>query len=717
MSAVEERFLGDSDFPALRYPETEFADVVVANSFPELGLMTALSFIEFVQKKPNAVCSLPTGKTPEYFIKWVVRIINHWHSDEIRAFRTKYNIIGQDPPCLSDLRFVQIDEFVPIDPSQSNSYNHYIRKYYIGEFGLSESNCLLMDTSCITKKFPTCLDRRLDLSLRTRDPMNEIERDQRQLIILLDEYCADYERRIEAIGGIDWFLGGIGPDGHIGFNIAGSDRDSTTRLLHLNYESLASSAAEAHGGMSTARRLAVITIGLKTIRINPDCTVIIFAAGESKSPIVKQAIEGCDNQCRGCSVPSHALRSCGLVFYLTIGSAKDLVARRQITVPQQLEIERSLLSGKPLADPSSLLSKIARAREYLPGGSRTGLKFLHTEPHHDDIMLGYLPFLLRGRPAGDSDTFVCCTSGFNSVANTFIMDLISISRDLVVSGRWELAKSESRNFELDVFFNGNPQLGMGTRFLRNFCLPGWSSEQTLVELDNLEIFLSSLYPGQKHPNRPDIESLKGRCREFESDCVWYKLGWDIETRVHHLRMGFYTSDMFAPEPVFERDAGPIYELLLRETPEVVTVALDPESSGPDTHYKVLQAVTAAVERYETVTESSLSIWGYRNVWYTFELFEADLIFPVSRGEMEKLSQLFLLCYQSQKTAEFPSYQLDGPFSALVEQQMKDQLRDLETCLGNTVGDPDTVGAIFIKEMTVAELKKYSRSLRRSVENL
>ena len=719
-SDVEESFLTRSAFDRRRFPDSEFADVIVANSFPELGLLTALRFIEFIQRKPNAVCSLPTGKTPEYFIKWVVRILSRWNDEDIRTIRAKYNIPESDtPPSLANIRFVQIDEFVPIDPSQTNSYNHYIRKYYLGQFGIDESKCLLMDTCHITRKYRDC--GKLDLSLRYRDPMTALERDQRQLIVELDAYCADYERRIEEMGGIDFFLGGIGPDGHVGFNIRDSDPNAPTRLLQLNYESLASSAAEAHGGMSIARRLAVITIGLKTIRIKrEDCTVIIFAAGESKSKIVKEAIEGCDDKCRGCCVPSHALRGCNLVFYLTSGSAKDSVSRRKIGCPEESAILDSLRTGKPLADPSILFARIDRAREYLSGGSKSGLKFFHTEPHHDDVALGYLPFILRARnPEAKNDVFVCCTSGFNSVANSFIVQLVDSAKSLVESGHWELATSASKQFELDIVSSGKPMLGMAIRFLRNFVLPGWSSDNVIRELDLLKLFLSSLYPGQKHPNRPDIESLKGQCREFESESVWHNLGYDVSGQVvFHLRMGFYTSDMFAPEPIFERDAAPIYELLLRENPDVVTVALDPESSGPDTHYKVLQAVTAAVERFESVTEKSITIWGYRNVWYTFELFEADLIFPVSVEELEKLSQLFLLCYQSQKTAEFPSYQLDGPFSALVDKQFRDQLKDLTTCLGGDTKnfDPHARGVLLIKEMTTNELRNYSRSLRQTVEN-
>ena len=48
--------------------------------------------------------------------------------------------------------------------------------------------------------------------------------------MLLVRYCAAYEARIRALGGIGFFLGGIGPDGHLAFNCAGSDPRSVTRL-------------------------------------------------------------------------------------------------------------------------------------------------------------------------------------------------------------------------------------------------------------------------------------------------------------------------------------------------------------------------------------------------------------------------------------------------------------------------------------------------------
>ena len=53
----------------------------------------------------------------------------------------------------------------------------------------------------------------------------------------LEKECEEYEAKIKAVGGIDLFLGGIGPDGHIAFNIQGSEFDTVTRKVILNEKS------------------------------------------------------------------------------------------------------------------------------------------------------------------------------------------------------------------------------------------------------------------------------------------------------------------------------------------------------------------------------------------------------------------------------------------------------------------------------------------------
>lgn len=51
---------------------------ILVKNFPDLGLLTALRFIEWVTENPEGVISLPTGKTPEYFIKWTKKLLDGW---------------------------------------------------------------------------------------------------------------------------------------------------------------------------------------------------------------------------------------------------------------------------------------------------------------------------------------------------------------------------------------------------------------------------------------------------------------------------------------------------------------------------------------------------------------------------------------------------------------------------------------------------------------
>jgi glucosamine-6-phosphate deaminase len=81
----------------------------------------------------------------------------------------------------------------------------------------------------------------------------------------VDEFCMDYETRIREMGGIGFFLGGIGPDGHIAFNVRGSSTYSVTRLTGTNYETQAAAATDL-GGIEISRNRLVITIGLASFR-------------------------------------------------------------------------------------------------------------------------------------------------------------------------------------------------------------------------------------------------------------------------------------------------------------------------------------------------------------------------------------------------------------------------------------------------------------------
>jgi len=155
---------------------------------------------------------------------------------------------------MTGLRFVQIDEFYPIDPLRENSFHHYVNRYYIGQLGLDPERALLIDGARIGVPPRESLETvwpggEVDLTLRYRVPASPREELQRDVLLQVDEWCTEYEQRIRVLGGVGFFLGGIGPDGHIGFNVRGSDLYSTTRLTAVNYETQAAAATDLPPGV------------------------------------------------------------------------------------------------------------------------------------------------------------------------------------------------------------------------------------------------------------------------------------------------------------------------------------------------------------------------------------------------------------------------------------------------------------------------------------
>ncbi len=254
-SNVELRAIEHSPLDPI-YAPTEKIPVITVSNFPALGQLVAMRFIEWVQDHPGGVISLPTGKTPEHFIKWVERLLSTWDdAGNAGSCSSRTASISSRKPEMRSLHFVQIDEFYPIQPTQKNSFYSYVNKYYLEGLGLDPSKALLMNCHEIGLHAgrdvwsPSGRIRTVDLSLRTRQAVNDLERWQQRCVWRGSMIGASNARnRFENLGGIGFFLGGIGPDGHIGFNIRGSDHFSTTRLMATNYETQAAAAGDL-GGM------------------------------------------------------------------------------------------------------------------------------------------------------------------------------------------------------------------------------------------------------------------------------------------------------------------------------------------------------------------------------------------------------------------------------------------------------------------------------------
>ena len=663
---------------------------------------------------------MPTVKTPAHFIKYLNFYKKNWNQDPIQKELLSYNISSKTFPDTSNIKFVQLDEFYPIRPDQHYSFIYYLKKYYFPLLQLQPEHILTFEAF--------------------------VDYD-------IEEMCDRYEHKIAQWGGIGFFLGGIGPDGHVAFNMKGSSFASTTRVTLLNYPSAAASAGSL-GGIAFARNKPVITIGLKTIIALPDATIIIIAAGQGKADVVAQAVQGQKTR----KSPTSILQGnpCAR-FYVTKDAACNLIARqaedlenegvgdtpeliddvlaecafsstKQIIQLTQGDVSKSskgqVIIKKHTKNFSAYIQdSTERIKQKIQRGLNlpSGLTIMHTEPHHDDIMLSYHSLAVE-LLKNNKNFFVSVTSGFNSVANTLLLQLFNkltygclhhlFSTILSTSHETLIAKFIQAYKHNDEYQCEECQFAL---FIKNII--------QAFQIDDADILyktvrqIETLLANDLYATSEQLQKLKGCMRETEVDCLWalHDVAFD---HITHMRSQFYTS---GGVPTHAEDVLPLVRLIETINPDIITVAFDPPGAGPTTHYKVLQLIAEALRSAKSI-KKSIEIWGYRNVWDRFSIGQASMIIPVNSEELEDLDKEFCTCFLTQREAMNPSGEFDGPFSKLSCDIAKEQFNCMKTILGEDYFTQhhdkklsSAEGMLFIKQMSLSTFLFSCQTLQRQAE--
>ena len=201
-----------------------------------------------IEAKPNAVLGLATGGTPLPLYRELIRM----HREE-----------GLD---FSRVTTFNLDEYIGLAPDHPRSYHAFMHENFFRHVNIPGSQIHLPDGL-------------------TGD---------------VEAFCADYEARITAAGGIDLQLLGIGTDGHIGFNEPGSSLASRTRIKTLTPQTLSDNARFFAEGETQPHH--VITMGIGTILDSR--RILLLAFGANKAGAVAAAAEGPITA----SVPASALQ-------------------------------------------------------------------------------------------------------------------------------------------------------------------------------------------------------------------------------------------------------------------------------------------------------------------------------------------------------------------------------------------------------------------------
>ena len=101
--------------------------------------------------------------------------------------------------------------------------------------------------------------------------------------------CQRFEDKIKSYGGIDLFMGGVGPDGHIAFNEPGSSLTSKTRMKTLTQDTIIANSRFFNNDVNQVPKTA-LTVGVGTVMAAK--SVMLIVNGYNKARALRHGVEG-----------------------------------------------------------------------------------------------------------------------------------------------------------------------------------------------------------------------------------------------------------------------------------------------------------------------------------------------------------------------------------------------------------------------------------------
>lgn len=720
------------------------SNIEVLDSPESVGRLVALDFIKWVEENPNGVVSLPTGKSAEYFVRYLFYFKKNWHKDSVRVDVEKHGISSKDFPETHNLKIVQSYEPYPVSSSHKRSVSRFIDDYYLKVLDIQPENALLMsvaDQGILKKKGPEIVFRSTNIGdlkeFCDREPKSRIEKWQRLAIEEANDFCQDYEDKLKSWGGIQLYILPLGYNGDISLNVPGASADSKTRLVNVpSY--LSSLLAKEMSSMDLYHKKIGITLGLGTLSINKDMKVILLINSGTKKEVIKSIVE---NRVSPDS-PVSIINNHDTKIYMTkmantklniissessIDSQSDgffrsvdrvvinVALAKNKKIMELTEEDFEILEGReekflekvkiPLNALKVLVVKRIMDKVQVDIPDMKAKKIMHAGVYHDDISLGYYP-ILRQLMRNNQNTFIYLTSGVNSVDDNYIAS--SLSR---VDYRW-INKSQHVLFDKRYY-----------EVIDDFARSYWAVDRESTDLydtiivlkhlrdvfgiDSIEMLKETIrwlkddyFPNKSNGDvdSPGIVKLKRKIRESEAD----KIGAinNIWTdHIEHLNLPFYSNEgVFHSIPTKKFDVEPLTEILKIKKPDIITMLDVPEDYGADAPYKA-KIVLASAMRAAKVP-SSTKVMTYKTHGYRYHIADADRIVLVSSKDLNLFVDAFNTCFLTQKKSMFPSPYYAEDSVSTVKVSHKELFEELKLLLGADallgLGFNGQVGALSLR---------------------
>jgi glucosamine-6-phosphate deaminase len=580
-----------------KIPVRIFPDSSAGSAFVAREIAALIKAKEAAGKK--CVIGLATGSTPKTLYAQLV----HLHKHEGLSFK---NVIT-----------FNLDQYYPMDKDALQSYHYFMRKNLFEQTDIDPANYHLPNGMIAKEK--------------------------------VKEHCLDYEKQIEAAGGLDLQILGIGINGHIGFNEPGSGIYTKTRLITLDNSTRIANAYE-FGNMSQVPRMA-ITMGISTILKAKK--IILMAWGQTKGPIIKKAVEEDDTE----DIPASLLQNHDdCCFVIDESAAAELTRFKSPwltgecewtdTMMKRAVVNLALQLNKPILSLtnidyndnglSDLLVEKGDAYEinlqafYLlrdsitgwPGGKPSEQRASHPErhepfpkrvvlfsPHPDDDIISMGGTFMRLHDQGHEVHVAYQTSGNIAVTDEFVTRFI------------DFAVGFENMFDID-------------------------ETKSKKILDEATAFLKVKRSSEKDTDT--IRAIKGLIRRCEAKATCKYVGLP-EQNIHFQNLPFYETGTIEKKPITDDDINRTVELLNTIQPHQIYCAGD-FADPHGTHRVCFDVVTEALKIIRASGVSWINdcwLWLYKGAWQEWDITEIEMAVPMSPDQViKKRHGIFI--HQSQK---------------------------------------------------------------------
>lgn len=547
----------------------------------------------------NQMCvlGLATGSTPKGLYGELVRM----HKEENLSFR---NVIS-----------FNLDEYYPMEPDSIHSYVRFMKELLFDHIDILQENIHIPDGT-LTKK--------------------EIQ-----------DYCDAYEEKIEALGGIDLQILGIGSNGHIGFNESGSMVNSKTRLVALDHITRVNASGEFLGLNNTPK--TAITLGVK--KIMEAKKVILMAWGSNKSSIIKRSIEdGITNQVPASYLQEHD----NAIFVMDKGASSELTRVKKPWLVGDVVWTDALIKKAVVGLALDLNKAVLMLTEadYIENGMSDLLISAGNAYDLNIKIFNELQNTITGWPGGKPNSDDTKRPERANPEKKRVLLFSPHPDDDVISMGGTFQRLVDQGHEVHVAYMTSGNIAVSDEEALRFTdfVTDFNAKFDIGSNEAHKIYQKAInFIDKKKSSDVDIEEVryvKGLIRRSEARAACHYVGLGNEN-IHFMDLPFYETGTIEKKPISQIDVDLIKDLISIIKPHQVYAAGD-LADPHGTHKVCLDGIFMALEQLKGQSYmNDCWVWLYRGAWQEWSMEEIEMAVPMSPKQvLQKRHSIFK--HQSQK---------------------------------------------------------------------